>query len=387
MRRAALVLVPLVVMSCVPSRAPTTSPTPSAPAAALSETAAEAAPPDSPAKAPPAEPDAESDAMETGEDDPEDGAGAPRPTVADPRLALSAAELERRFRADPRALGPISVGRPGAGLLVNGDQLAPRREWVLLAPGRAWATRETLDATIHCIEAVDRRFEKTPPLPIGDFSAKPGGRLPPHRSHQAGRDVDVGYYHLGGAQSFVRATADNLDLPRTWALVKTALRETPVEMILIDTSVQRLLADFALKSGEDPRLVDDAFQSQGKNARAPIRHVKGHANHIHFRFHNPVAEELGARLARLLPKPSTAPPPAAAPAKGGDKSDGGGVAYEHLRARSGDTLVVWAKRYGTTVEDIQRANGLTSIALKIGTVYKIPIKGKAPAKHGSAGGS
>ena len=267
--------------------------------------------------------------------------------------------------------------------MFNGEKLTPRREWVLLSPGNAWATRETLEALTRCIEAVDRRFENTPPIPIGDFSAKSGGRLAPHRSHQAGRDVDVGYYHVGGARSFVRATSENLDLPRTWALVKTALRDTPVEMILIDTSVQRLLADFALKSGEEASLVDDAFQSQGKNARAPIRHVKGHANHIHFRFHNPIAEELGARLARLLPKPSTAPVPAAP----SGKFDAPTAGYEQLRARSGDTLVVWAKRYGTTVEEIQRANGLSSNALKIGTVYRIPVKGKAPPRRAGSGGS
>ena len=36
--------------------------------------------------------------------------------------------------------------------------------------------------------------------------------------------------------------------------------------------------------------------------------------------------------------------------------------------------MVLAKHYGTTIEEIQRANGLKSIALKQGVVYRIPQK-------------
>jgi penicillin-insensitive murein endopeptidase len=104
-----------------------------------------------------------------------------------------------------------------------------------------------------------------------------------------------------------------------------------------------------------------------------VRHVRGHGNHIHIRFHSPVAEALGVRLARALPRPD--PRPASAVASSAPAGHAPvGTNFAQLRARSGDTLVVWAKRYGTSVEDIQRANGLTTTALKIGNVYKIPQK-------------
>ena len=113
-------------------------------------------------------------------------------------------------------------------------------------------------------------------------------------------------------------------------------------------------------------MLDAVFQIRGQNARAIIRHIKGHQNHIHFRFHNPVAEELGRRLARFIVLPRPAPVTAA------HHTEVAGVTFAQHRAKNGDTLVVLAKRYGTTVEEIQKANGLKSHALRAGAVYRIP---------------
>jgi len=310
------------------------------------------------------------DEMAALDDDDEemDGAsGRARATPQSPLLALSDAELEARYKRDPAAVGPISAGRAGAGVLVNGVQMPKGDHWLLLDPGRAWGTRETVDALTRIIDRVNERYPSSPPLSIGHLSAKSGGHLSPHVSHQSGRDADVGYYYRTPMKAFVTATADNLDMPRTWALVKAAVRETDVEMILMDRSIQRLLADYAARNGEDPAFIDEIFQIRGKNARAPIRHIKGHHNHLHFRFHNPVAEELGRRLARHI----VIPRPAPVTAHSAHTEVAGFVQH---RARSGDTMVILARRYGTTVQDIQRANGLKSVALKAGAVYRIPSK-------------
>jgi penicillin-insensitive murein endopeptidase len=221
---------------------------------------------------------------------------------------------------------------------------------------------------VHCIHRVHQRFAGAPPLVIGHLSARNGGRLSPHKSHQSGRDADVGYYYKAGPRSFVHATEDNLDLPRTWALVKAAVTETTVEMILVDRAVQRVLSDYAQRSGEDPAFLDEVFQVRGKNPRAPIRHVHGHDNHIHFRFHNPAAEAMGQRVARFVTIPR-APAPAVVAA-----SQAEAAGYATIRARSGDTLVILARRYGTTVEEIQRANRLPGNAIRAGVVYRIPQK-------------
>jgi LysM repeat protein len=266
-------------------------------------------------------------------------------------------------------------------VLVNGVQMPQGEHWSVRDPGHAWGTQETVDALVHCIERVNKGYPGAPPLHIGHLSAKSGGHLSPHKSHQSGRDADIGYYYKSGVHPFIRATEDNLDLPRTWALIKIAIKETTVEMILVDRSVQRLLADYAAQNGEEPAFLDEVFQIRGKNARAVIRHIKGHDNHIHFRFHNPVAEAMGRRVARFVAVPRAPVRVAASQAET--------AGYAQIRARSGDTLVILARRYGTSVEEIQRANGLGGNAIRAGVVYRIPQKaappppmkiGKAPGK-------
>jgi len=287
-------------------------------------------------------------------------------------LTLSDAEVERRFRHDPASLGSASVGLAHAGVLLNGVQMPTSDRWRLADPAHAWGTQETVDNLVHCIDRVNQRFPGTPPLNIGHLSARTGGHLNPHKSHQSGRDADVGYYYKAGTRPFIHATAENLDLPRTWALVKAAVTETTIDMIFMDQAVQRVLADYAARAGEDPAFLDQIFQVRGKNAAAPIRHIHGHDNHIHFRWHNPGAEAMGQRVARFVVIPR-------APAR---RHDGGGViaaraevaGYAQIRARSGDTLVILARRYGTTVEEIQRANSLPGNAIRAGIVYRIPQK-------------
>ena len=293
-----------------------------------------------------------------------------------PTLALSDAEIRERLKKDPSSIGSISLGRASAGALVNGVQMPRGDHWELIAPSCAWGTKETVDSLTHVIDKVNEQYPGSQPVQIGHLSAKDGGHLSPHVSHQAGRDVDVGYYYRSLApHGFANANDGNLDYPRTWALVRSALKDTDVEWIFIDTAIQRGLAQYAVSIGEDAAWLDDVFQSRGKNGRSIIRHAKGHGTHLHIRFHNPVAEELGRRCAFLLPPRSPAAHALAS----------ANITYAQHKARSGDTLVVLAKHYGTTIEEIQRANGLKSIALKQGVVYRIPQKaGTKTASRGVA---
>jgi penicillin-insensitive murein endopeptidase len=308
-------------------------------------------------------------------DDDDDDEQSPSLAVPPGSLAvtLSDVEVDHRFHHELASLGPASVGAASAGVLVNGVQMPQGEHWSVRDPGHAWGTQETVDALVHCIERVNQRYPGAPPLHIGHLSAKSGGHLSPHKSHQSGRDADIGYYYKSGIHPFIHATEANLDLPRTWALIKAAIKETTVEMILVDRSVQRLLADYAAQNGEDASFLDEVFQIRGKNARAVIRHIKGHDNHIHFRFHNPVAEAMGRRVARFVVVPK-------APARGVRvaASQAETAGYAQIRARSGDTLVILARRYGTSVEEIQRANGLGGNAIRAGVVYRIPQKAAPP---------
>ncbi|UQA57727.1 penicillin-insensitive murein endopeptidase [Polyangium aurulentum] len=310
------------------------------------------------------------DEVEDGEEAHDDASAEEAPRTS-PLLALSGTELEARYRKDPGSVGPLSLGRPNAGALVNGVQMPKGEKWLLLDPACAWGTQETVDAIARSISKVAAEHPDTPPLPIGHISAKRGGRLSPHVSHQAGRDVDIGYYHNPPKTGFVRATADNLDLERTFALVKALVTETDLELLLIDTSVQRMLVKYGERRGEDEAWLDQVFQVRGKHPRPVIRHARGHGNHLHARFYNPLAQELGKRAQSFLVREKVAPAHVSQPS------------VTH-RARSGDTLAILARRYGTTVEAIQAANGLKTIAIKMGRTYVIPVpKPVTPQKtHG-----
>ena len=133
--------------------------------------------------------------------------------------------------------------------------------WELVSPGLSWGTKETVDALAHAIDAVAARFPNTPKAFIGNISARQGGHLPPHVSHQSGRDVDLGYYLTEGHRWYATANRTNLDRARTWHLVRTLLADSDVDLVLIDLQIQRVLKTYALEIGEDPAWLDQVFLS------------------------------------------------------------------------------------------------------------------------------
>jgi len=221
--------------------------------------------------------------------------------VVHPLAALDDDAIEQMVRQDPASLGSMSVGAPNGGALFNGVQLPESPLWRLADPAHAWGTRESIDWVAHAITRVNEYFPSSPVLYVGDFSAPRGGKLRPHKSHQSGRDVDIGYYYLTGEAWYKRATSKNLDRKRTWALLETLLTESRVEYVFMDRSIQPLLQEYALAQGEDPGWLSRVFE--GPNNRDPIvRHRLGHATHMHVRFENPTAELTARRSYPLLQK-------------------------------------------------------------------------------------
>jgi len=107
-----------------------------------------------------------------------------------------------------------------------------------------------------------------------------------HRSHQNGRDVDVGMYLRGnrGADTFVPMNEENLDVPKTWCLIEGLIRSQRVQYIFLDRRIQRLLYDYAAARGADSAFLERVF---GGSRRAIINHVANHYDHIHVRFYTP----------------------------------------------------------------------------------------------------
>jgi len=310
------------------------------------------------------EPDLIPDDEEELEPTPLDPLGATQARAPHPLEGWSAERLRAAVKNELATLGPMSLGQPSAGALLNGVQAESSALYELVAPSGAWGTRETIDYLAAALNKVHAVHPETPPLSLGHISAQHGGPLRPHLSHQSGRDVDISFYYLDGTRWYARATEKNLDRARTWTFVRALVTETDVEMILIDHSVQALLRRHALESGEDPAWVSGIFDGVAGKLRPIVRHAPGHATHLHVRFYNPIAQE-SARLAyEALVQEGIAPRL---------------TSFVRHRARRGDTLGKLARKYGTSVRAIQQANGLRTKLLRERREYRIPIRGGRPA--------
>ena len=221
------------------------------------------------------------------------------PVTITPRISplagFSTAKLDQMLRTRPHVLGSASIGEPHRGGLFNGQQLAPSAKWHVVDPDRSWATSETIGAIARSIELVHQLHPGSPKLCIGDMSRRRGGYLRPHRSHQSGRDADLGYYYTAGQAWYVPATTQNLDSMRTWTLVKALLSSGEVEYLFMDHSIQALLRTHAEAAGDDPEWLQQLFRSR-LHRDAPVRHSWGHRTHFHVRFHSPLARATARHL-------------------------------------------------------------------------------------------
>jgi LysM repeat protein len=373
MRRLALASA-LLVASCAPARPPIAA----APAGSASEPEAPAtsasarAPTELPSAVPhysdPADPESTDpdDEVELEEVPAPAAAGAVRPHPLD---GVARAELERRVREEPSSLGSITIGRPSAGALLNAVRMPQGDHWRLVDPSHAWGTQETIDYLAAAIGAVHAEFPGSHPLYIGHISAKHGGALSPHISHQAGRDVDVSFFYEDerSARWYARANAKNLDRARTWAFVRALVTHTDIELVLVDSSIQKLLEEHALAIGEDAAWVDSLFRGKRGVSRPLIVHARGHATHLHLRFYNPIAQETARKSYDLLVARGLVKPP---------------TEFVRHRVKKGETLGMLAKKYRTSVAAIRAANGLRSNLIVAGREYRIPKRGgiAAPAR-------
>ncbi len=271
----------------------------------------------------------------------------------------SDADLKEKVATDLHAIGSLSVGLPNNGRLLNGIRPEEGKLFEIVAPNFAWGTEETIQFLQVATQAVHKKHPDTAPLHIGHLSKKTGGYLSPHLSHQSGRDVDIGYYYTKKRTWYRRATWQNLDTARTWTLVRSLITDTDVEMILIDRSLQSLLKKHALKIGEDKNWLHRVFKGSKKRP-AIVRHVRGHATHIHVRFFSPHAQGNAQRAYPFLLENELVKPV---------------VVFAHHRVRKGETLGRLARRYGTSVRAIQRANGLRGTTIQARRTYKIPRRG------------
>ena len=187
---------------------------------------------------------------------------------------------------------PVSIGPTNRGRIQNGRMMPEGDEnsghFLRDERQRSFATANTINALVSGFAAYATRFPEAPRVNVGDFSKRRGGKIKPHASHQSGRDVDIGFIHVGtprNPQHFTRATSTNVDVEKTWFMLKSIIASGEVKSIYVDKTVQKQLYNFAKNELNDAQL--EAIFSIPKrehSSSALIQHWPGHRNHFHIRF-------------------------------------------------------------------------------------------------------
>lgn len=186
-----------------------------------------------------------------------------------------------------------SLHPPSGERLDHGRQLGAGQGYEIRRPWRAYGAAHVIAHMRRTIAEVRALYPDVHTLAIGDLSAEHGGKIPDHRSHRSGLDVDVGFYYkhmpAGYPAHFARADA-TLDLEATWALLtafaRTASRDDGVAVMFLDYDVQHRLYDWARRRGTPEADLDFMFQypRDRDSSNGLIRHWPQHADHVHVRF-------------------------------------------------------------------------------------------------------
>jgi murein endopeptidase len=296
---------------------------------------------------------------ETDEGAPEEEESREASTLVQPGLRYTAdisdEELEAKWRSRPESLGSISIGFADEGRMINAVQFpcGDGTAWTVVSPENTWGTTETIGFVLKAVERVRSLHPNAPPLRINQISAREGGYLRPHRSHQNGRDVDLAFYYPTATPIRSAAREKVIDVALSFELLKSLVLLTDVQVVLVDRRVQKVLYEYALGHGEDPAWLDSLFHA---GLRSLVQHARRHRDHFHVRFFNGRAQELGRRVAPLL-------------AQRPDQN------LAMVRVKKGDTLGAIAIRYKSSVTAIQKANYMKSSFLHIAQILKVPMRG------------
>lgn len=184
---------------------------------------------------------------------------------------------KKRSRVGTRRRAPVSAKLPAT------------RHIHVKRPRLAYGTTKTVALIERAIASYKRRFARGPKVHVGDLSKRGGGKLAPHVSHRAGRDVDIGYVLTGEDASRTRFSGvnrENLDVARTWALVKAFLDTHEVVYVFMDYGHQKVLYEYARRQGASEGELDELFQYPRGRGRSHgiIRHWRSHKHHFHVRF-------------------------------------------------------------------------------------------------------
>jgi penicillin-insensitive murein DD-endopeptidase len=192
--------------------------------------------------------------------------------------------------------GPQSVGAPNGGKLARGEKLTSNRSIEVRGGGHAWGTPELVQVLKRSAAKV-RKKHKGSVLFVGDLSAKHGGPLFGHNSHQSGRDADVGFYmkHDDGKQvnphRFIPFGGDGrardgaivrFDDQRNWEFVEALLTDPKVEVryLFVSMGLRKRLLTYASQK----KKVSQELYTKASAALMSPADIDVHDDHFHVRI-------------------------------------------------------------------------------------------------------
>ncbi len=222
--------------------------------------------------------------------------------VADAQ-ADPARKLPARFMRSPYSLMSLSVGYPNDGWQLRAKQLRESASLSIKANSRQNSYGHP--ALVLMLQRSAREMAEAYPgsvMVVGDVSAEAGGPLSGHRSHQSGRDADVGFYARDWKgrpfvpERFVSYGADgkaknfpglSFDDERNWALVVSWLRDNRagVTHVFVSRDLRQRLLDHGSRSPER-HLV-----TRISNLLRQPKSVSAHDDHFHVRIACPERQE------------------------------------------------------------------------------------------------
>lgn len=192
------------------------------------------------------------------------------------------------YRVSARDKQAEAIGSPNHGRLRHGVEMPIRGPgFRRISTKKRFATDQTIALVRYAAARLAAQFPGTRPMLVNAMSAKGGGPVRPHHSHQNGLDVDILYFQKGNPKHPKRGNLrpDEIDYVKTWFVLETLLLTGKFNYAFTDRSFIPGLRRQARRAGWTKRALRKIFgDPSGKGRKGLIRHWSGHRGHFHVRF-------------------------------------------------------------------------------------------------------
>jgi penicillin-insensitive murein DD-endopeptidase len=198
------------------------------------------------------------------------------------------------------AKGAQSIGAPNAGKLTGSIRLKGSRTLRQREGAHSWGLPALVQLLKRAGSHVARKHKGSRML-VGDLSGRTGGPLEGHRSHQSGRDADIGFYVLNSrgkpvnVKHFVAfdGSGKGRELPwasfddaRNWTLIEALIDDpkTDVRYLFIHSGLRARLLAYAARKHVPKDII-----SRAAAAMMPPRDLDLHDDRLHVRIACPAS--------------------------------------------------------------------------------------------------